>query len=158
VETDRALRDRLVRLLRSEDAHVGLERALEGLPGEHRGVKPPGQPHTIWRLLEHLRVAQWDILEFSRRADHVSPPWPAGYWPAADAPASEAEWEGAIERYARDLDAFCALLRDPAVDLHTPFPWGSGQDLLREALVLADHQAYHLGQIVLLRQLLGSWR
>ena len=158
MEHEAALRERLVELLRSGDAHVDLERALEDLPPEQRGARPPGQPHTVWRLLEHLRIAQWDILEFSRGPDHVSPPWPAGYWPEGDAPASDAQWDEARERYERDLDAFGALLRDPASDLFAPFPWGSGQTLLREALVLADHQAYHVGQIVLLRQLLGSWR
>jgi uncharacterized damage-inducible protein DinB len=158
MEHEATLRERLVELLRSTHAHAGLEAALEGLPAEQRGARPPGQPHTVWRLFEHLRIAQWDILEFSRDASHVSPQWPAGYWPAADAPASEAEWDEARERYERDLEAFCALLRDPASDLFKPFPWGSGQNLLREALVLADHQAYHVGQIVLLRQLLGSWR
>ena len=158
MEHEGILRDRLVELLRSDHAHVDLEAALDGLPPEQRGACPPGQPHTIWRLLEHLRIAQWDILEFSRDAAHVSPGWPAGYWPEADAPGSEAEWDAARQRDERDLDAFCALLRDPAVDLFTPFPWGSGQNLLREALVLADHQAYHVGQVVLLRQLLGSWR
>ena len=158
MEHEAALRERLVEMLRSGDAHVGLDAALEDLPPEQRGARPPGQPHTVWRLLEHLRIAQWDILEFSRGPDHVSPPWPDGYWPDGDAPASDAQWDEARERYERDLDAFCALLRDPASDLFLAFAWGSGQDLLREALVLADHQAYHVGQIVLLRQLLGSWR
>jgi uncharacterized damage-inducible protein DinB len=157
MEPSDALRRQLASLLGSGDAHVTLDAALEGLTAADRGARPPGQPHTIWRLLEHLRIAQWDILEFSRDPRHASPAWPEGYWPAADAPRDEGEWRQCRERYAADLAAFRALVEDPAQDLFTPFPWGSGQTLLREALLLADHQAYHAGQIVLLRQLLGSW-
>jgi uncharacterized damage-inducible protein DinB len=152
-----ALRDQLAGLLGSAHAHVDLDGALAALPVEQRGARPPGQPHTVWRLLEHLRIAQWDILEFSRDPRHASPEWPSGYWPASDAPAGEQEWRQSRERYAADLAAFRGLLLDPGRDLFAVFPWGTGQTLLREALVLADHQAYHVGQIVSLRQLLGSW-
>jgi hypothetical protein len=151
------LREKLVRALSSGEAHVSLDAALAELPVAQRGERPPGQPHTIWRLLEHLRLAQWDILEFSRDPRHVSPPWPEGYWPPADGPASEEEWLQSRTRYEAELAAFCALLADPGRDLFAAFPWGTGQTLLREALLLADHQAYHVGQVVLLRQLLGSW-
>jgi uncharacterized damage-inducible protein DinB len=152
-----ALRRQLASLLGSGEAHVTLDAALEGLTAADRGARPPGQPHTIWRLLEHLRIAQWDILEFSRDQRHASPAWPEGYWPAEDSPRDDGEWRQCRGRYAADLAAFRALVEDPAQDLFAPFPWGSGQTLLREALLLADHQAYHVGQIVLLRQLLGSW-
>ena len=152
---------RLRRQLRDElgasHAHAGFEKAFAGLPPEHRGALVPGQPHTIWRLLEHLRLAQWDILEFSRGPEHRSPRWPEGYWPEADAPADDAEWERALAACRADLAAFCELLDDPRRDLHEPFSWGEGQTLLREALVILDHNAYHVGQVVLLRQILGSW-
>jgi uncharacterized damage-inducible protein DinB len=155
--TEASLRERLVWLLRSGEAHATLDAALEALPAEHRGTRAAGQPHTIWRLLEHLRIAQSDILEFSRGPAHVSPDWPQGYWPPEDAPAGEEAWLQTRRRYADDLEAFCRLVSDPSHDLFAALPWGDGQTLLREALLLADHQAYHVGQIVLLRQLLGSW-
>lgn len=151
-----AVRRLLIDQLRSPHAHATLRDALAGLPPEQRGARPAGQPHTPWRLLAHLRLAQWDIVEFSRGPEHVSPPFPDGYWPASDAPRA-GEWEEAIAAYERDLDAFAALLADPAIPLLTPFPWGDGQTLMREAQLIADHNAYHVGQIVMLRQLLGSW-
>ena len=124
---------------------------------QRRGERPAGQPHTLWRLLEHLRIAQWDILEFSRRADHVSPAWPDGYWPPEDGPPDDAAWEKSIEAVQRDREAFAELLADEGRDLFEPFAWGQGQTLLREALLIADHNAYHIGQMVTLRQLLGIW-
>jgi DinB superfamily len=152
-----ALRDHLRELLASPHAHVTLEQAISGLPVELRGAKPPGQPHTLWRLLEHMRLAQWDIVEFSRSADHKSPAWPEGYWPAGDFPPDDGAWDGAVRALHRDLESFVALVDDPGSDLFAPFPWGKGQTLLREALLIADHNAYHIGQMVTLRQLLGSW-
>lgn len=156
-EGDAALRRHLRELLTSPHAHVTLEQALAGLPPKMRGVQPPGQPHTLWRLVEHLRLAQWDILEFSRRADHRSPAWPEGYWPPAEAPPDETAWERSVQALRDDLEAFVGLLDDPQRDLMAPLPWGKGQTLLREALLIADHNAYHVGQMVTLRQLLGCW-
>lgn len=155
--SDALLRRQLVELLDFPHAHANFEQAVHGVPAEQRGERPPGQPHTLWRLLEHLRIAQWDILEFSRRADHVSPAWPDGYWPPEDGPPDDEAWEKSIEAVQRDREAFAELLADEGRDLFEPFAWGQGQTLLREALLIADHNAYHVGQMVTLRQLLGIW-
>lgn len=155
---DTTLRRHLVELLGSRNAHVDFDQAISGWPSELRGVRPEGHPHTAWQLLEHLRIAQWDILEFSRREDHVSPEWPAGYWPKREAPSSEADWEEAVAAFHADLRAMCALIEDPATDLLAALPWSEGgATVLREALLLADHNAYHIGQLVTLRRALGAW-
>ena len=156
-DQNRALRDHLLYLLRGGGAHVGFEKTVGGLPPELRGKKAPGLPHTIWQLLEHLRLAQWDILEFSRSRDHVSPDFPEGYWPQTEAPPDNAAWDRTLESFRQDLKAMQALVDDPATDLYAKIPWGDGQTLLREALLTADHNAYHLGQIVNVRQALGAW-
>jgi hypothetical protein len=154
---DQPLRDHLLELLRGGHAHLRLDKALADLPPDLRGAKAPGLPHTIWQLLEHLRLAQWDILEFSRDPKHVSPDWPAGYWPKTEAPADDAAWEKSLESFHRDLQAMQDLVADPKTDLVAKLPWGDGQTVLREAMMLADHNAYHLGQIVSVRQALGAW-
>ena len=128
---------------------------LDDWPPELRGVKPEGQPHTAWRLLEHLRLAQWDILEFSRNPEHVSPDWPEGYWPDTDGPPDDDAWDRTRAAFDADLEAMAALVEDPANDLFTPIPWGDGQTLLREALLVADHNAYHQGQLAVVRRLVG---
>jgi hypothetical protein len=156
-DQNRALRDHLLYLLRGGGAHVGFEKTVGGLPPELRGKKAPGLPHTIWQLLEHLRLAQWDILEFSRSRDHVSPDFPAGYWPKTEAPPDNAAWERSLEAFRKDLKAMQDLVDDPKTDLYAKIPWGDGQTILREALLVADHNAYHLGQIVNVRQALGAW-
>jgi hypothetical protein len=156
-DPNRALRDHLLYLLRGGGAHVAFEKALAGLPAELRGKKAPGLPHTAWQLLEHLRLAQWDILEFSRTRDHVSPDFPAGYWPQTEAPPDETAWDRSLESFRKDLKALQDLVDDPATDLYAKIPWGDGQTILREALLTADHNAYHLGQIVNVRQALGAW-
>jgi hypothetical protein len=156
-EKNQELRDHLVYLLRKDGAHAGFEKTLAGLPAELRGKKAPGLPHTVWQLLEHLRLAQWDILEFSRDRDHVSPEWPQGYWPKTEAPPDGATWDRTIEAFRKDLQAMADLVNDPATDLYAKIPWGDGQTILREALLVADHNAYHLGQIVSVRQALGAW-
>lgn len=155
---DRALRKHLVDLLRGGNAHVDFERAVRGLPARLRGARTPKVPFTPWRLLEHMRIAQWDILEFSRDAKHVSPDWPKGYWPTGDAPPSARAWEGSVAGFRRDLAAMEALVKNPATDLFARIPHGTGQTILREALLVADHNAYHLGQFLLLRRLLGAWK
>jgi DinB superfamily len=154
---DSALRHHLLDLLAGHHAHLDFDAAVEDLPPELRGVRPPGLAHSPWELLEHLRLAQWDILEFSRDREHVSPPWPAGYWPEAPAPPGEEAWETSVEAFRADLAAMCERVENPASDLFTPFPWGDGQTLLREALLVADHNAYHLGQLVDARRALGAW-
>lgn len=156
----RALRDHLVDLLSEGHAHATLEDAISDLPAELRGVKPPGQPFTPWRLLEHIRISQWDIVEFTKSAKHVSPKWPVGYWPppGTDAPPDAAAWDKSIAQLEHDLRAMQQIVRDPKTDLFARIPHGTGQTVLREALVLADHNAYHTGQLVLLRRLLGAWK
>ena len=124
-------------------------------PRRLRGAKPQGLPHTPWRLLEHMRIAQWDILRFSIDPAHVSPEFPAGYWPAGDAPPDAAAWDQAVAAFRADLKAMMDLVANPATDLFAPIAHGQGQTILREALLVADHNAYHLGQLVTVRRLLG---
>jgi len=152
-----SLREHLLDLLNGGGAHLTFDKATAGLPAELRGAKPPGVPHTPWRLLEHLRIAQWDILEFTRDPHHVSPPWPEGYWPPGDAPPDDGAWDRSVAAFRADLRAMQDLVADPATDLFTPLPHGEGQTTLREALLVADHNAYHLGQLVVVRRLLGAW-
>jgi len=153
-----SLRRHLVELLEGRNAHVDLPGALAGLPPKLRGAKPEGAPHTAWQLLEHIRLAQWDILGFSRNPKHVSPAWPAGYWPKTAAPPTTEAWNKSIKQVRADLKSMAKLVTDKKNDLFAAFPWGDGQTLLREALLVADHNAYHVGQIVLLRRLLGCWK
>ena len=149
------IRKQLVELLRSGYAHVGFEQVVRAFPPERRGSRPPGAPHTAWQLLEHMRIAQWDILEFSRDSKHQSPKWPDGYWPKPDAPPDDRAWNHSIDQFEADLKAFEALIKDKARDLFEPFPHGDGQNLLREALTLADHNSYHLGQLAFLLKQFG---
>ncbi|MCG8511436.1 MAG: DinB family protein [Rhodospirillales bacterium] len=151
------LRDHILWLLRGGHAHIGFDDAIADLPVELRGQTPPGLPHSPWRLVEHIRIAQWDILEFSRRADHVSPDFPEGYWPQGDAPSDADAWDASVTAFQQDAEQMQALIADPQNDLLAPFPWGSGQTLLREALLIADHNAYHIGQLVAVRRALGVW-
>jgi uncharacterized damage-inducible protein DinB len=152
-----SLREHLLYLLKGGGAHLDFDKAITGLPAKLRGAKAPGVPHTPWRLLEHLRIAQQDILEFTRNPRHVSPPWPEGYWPAGDAPPDDEAWDRSAAAFRADLRAMEDLVADRATDLFTPLPHGKGQTALREALLIADHNAYHLGQLVVVRRLLGAW-
>ena len=154
---DSVLRKQLIELLRGGQAHATLDEAIDGIPFEQAGTRPEGSPHSPWELLVHLRIAQEDILKFSQSADHKSPPWPRGYWPSQTGPANQAEWDGCVRALHEDLAAFEAMIEDPEQDLFRPFPWGEGQTLLREALLIADHNAYHGGQLVLVRRLLRAW-
>lgn len=151
------LREQLLWLLRGGDAHIRFEEAVAELPSALRGRAPTDIPHTPWRLLEHLRIAQLDILEFSHNPDHVSPPFPDGYWPEQDAPPTTESWDESVAAFQRDAERFQALIANPGRDLFAAFPWGDGQTLLREALLLADHNAYHLGQLISVRRALGAW-
>jgi hypothetical protein len=154
---EKALREHLRQALDSHEAHVARKKALEGVPAKYRGVRAPGAPHSLWELLEHMRIATWDILEFSRDAKHKSPDWPGGYWPGKPGPPDAGAWSESIKALDRDLGAMGKLLTDRNTDLTAPIAGGSGQTLLREALLIADHNAYHLGQFVLVRKLLGCW-
>ena len=155
-EKDRSLREHLLYLLRGGGAHLDFEKAVEGFPEELFNARPAGAPHTPWQVLEHLRLAQWDILEFSRDAAHVSPPWPEGYWPDPAQEADAAAWRASVEAFRRDLRAMEELVADDTRDLYAPLAHGTGQTLLREALLVADHNAYHLGALVALRKTLES--
>lgn len=154
----KALRDHLLWLLRGGHAHVFFDRAVAGLPVRFRGMKPAGLPYSSWMLVEHMRLAQWDILEFSRKPRHVSPKWPEGYWPKTAAPPDPSAWRKTVAGFQRDLGAMIALVKNPSTDLYEKIPHGDGQTILREALLLADHNAYHLGQLIVVRRMLGAWK
>jgi DinB superfamily len=155
---DSSIRQHVLYVLKGGGAHAKFEDVMGDFPAKLRGKKVSGLPYSAWMVLEHIRIAQWDIWEFSRNRKHVSPDWPAGYWPAGDAPPSAAAWVGSIRRFQKDLKAMQALVTNPKTDLYAPLPWGDGQTVLREALLVADHNAYHLGQLVTLRRLLGAWK
>ncbi|HEX5706359.1 MAG TPA: DinB family protein [Pyrinomonadaceae bacterium] len=150
---DQALREHLLYLLGGGGAHLDFESVVADFPRELVNRTVPGVPYTPWQLLEHMRLAQWDILEFSRDAAHVSPPWPEGYWPSAS-DAVEGAWDKSVERFRADLAEMQALVADEGVDLLARIPHGDGQTILREALLVADHNAYHLGALVALRRAL----
>lgn len=154
---DKALREQLAKLLDGGKTHAGWRDVLADMPPQLRGVKPEGAPHTLWQLLEHMRIAQWDILEFSRNPKHVSPQFPEGYWPATEAPPDSAAWQKSVESFGRDLAEIRKLVTDSRTNLFKRIAHGQGQTILREALLAADHNAYHLGQIALMRKALGAW-
>jgi hypothetical protein len=158
MQNDKLLRQHLVKLLRGGDAHVDFDAVVKGFPAALYGKKPEGAEHSAWQLLEHMRIAQWDILEFSRDAGHVSPEWPAGYWPRTAAPPDDEAWNRSVDGFRNDIEAFCGLISDETTDLFAKIPHGDGQTILREVLVAADHNAYHLGQLLLVRRLLGAWK
>ena len=152
---DKSLRDHLLYLLKGGGAHIGFDDAMGDWTLQLAGVIVANFPHTAWMLLEHMRLAQWDILDFSRDSKHVSPPWPEGYWPASATPPDEKAWTASMSAFKKDLRTMERLVSDRRVDLYAPIPWGDGQTILREALLLADHNAYHLGQLVMLRKSIG---
>ena len=145
------LREHLLELLEGKSAHIDLETAVRGFPTRHINTRIAHSPHSAWDLLEHIRIAQWDILEFSRDAEHVSPDWPAGYWPTEE--GSTADWNASVEQILRDLQSMRDLVSDPATDLYAAIPHGTGQTILREAMLVADHNSYHVGQLMLLRRI-----
>lgn len=153
-----SVREHVRSLLRGGNAHVDFEKSIASFPAEMRGSKPAGLPFSAWGLLEHMRIAQWDILEFSRDPKHVSPSWPEGYWPSSDAVPSDEAWDRSVAAFRADQKAMEQLVADSKTDLHAKIPHGEGQTILREALLVADHNAYHLGQLVMLRRLLGAWQ
>lgn len=153
------LRKQLLTLLRGGEAHTDFEAAIRDFPAELRGTVPEGLPYSAWQLLEHMRIAQRDILNFSAPPTGGYHPlkWPDAYWPESPEPPSAQAWEQTIAAIRKDREHFEALLQKPEADLFKPFRWGSGQNLLREALLVADHNAYHLGELIVLRRLLGAW-
>jgi len=154
---DKALRQHIRSLLKGGNAHADFDAVFKDLPVELRGKRPKGAEHSLWEVLEHLRIAQWDILEFSRNPKHKSPDFPEGYWARAAAPPDEKAWNKSLQSFRADLQAMCELVEDESTDLFAKIPHGDGQTILREALLVADHNAYHLGEAVLLRRLLGAW-
>lgn len=155
---DALLRQHLVTLLTQSHAHANFDAAVKDFPPELRGKRPRGAQYSAWELLEHLRIAQWDILEFSRDPSHQSPTWPEGYWPAKPAPPDDKAWDKSVRAFRKALKAMCDLVGDESIDLYAKIPQGDGQTILREALLVADHNAYHIGQLILLRRLLGAWK
>jgi uncharacterized damage-inducible protein DinB len=155
--SDSALRAHLIELMQMGHAHLKPEAAFAGLPFGQWGRRPTGAPHTAWQLLEHLRFTQHDILEFSRNPDYDEPTWPDDYWPKEDAPADQAALTRSLAEFAADAKAMEALVEDAKTDLFAKIPWGNGQTILREAMLVADHNAYHLGQLIVVRELLGQW-
>ena len=157
-KNDLSLREQVLYLLAGGGAHVSFDDAIAGLPGDKRGEKPAGMNHSVWELVEHIRIAQWDILEFSRDRKHKSPAWPEGYWPAKGKAPNTAQWNASVKKIRADLKGMQALVKNPKTDLFAKIPWGDGQTILREALLIADHNAYHLAQIVDARRLLRVWK
>ena len=146
----------LIKLLKGGSAHASFEHALDGLPAELRGVKPDNLPYSIWQLVEHIRIAQWDMLKFSEHKKHESPEWPEGYWVKDIAPKDNAEWENSLKQIKEELNEFIDLLQNG--DIYKAIPHGDGQSILREALQIADHTAYHTAEIIVIRRLLGDWK
>ena len=157
-KNDKALRQHVVKLLKGRDAHADFEAAIKDFPVELRGKTPKGAEHSAWELLEHLRIAQWDILDFSRNPEYKAREWPREYWPETQAPPNANAWTKSVKAFQKDLQTMCDLVVDEKTDLFAKIPHGDGQTILREALVAADHNAYHLGEMVLLRRLLGAWK
>jgi hypothetical protein len=151
------LREQLVELIRRGNAHATFQEATQNMSLSNIGIKPFELPYSIWMLVEHIRTTQWDILNFSRNPSYKYPNWPDDFWPKENAPASLQLWEKSLKKYKHDRDVFIALILNPDNDLYKPFPYGEGQTLLREALLIADHTSYHIGQIILLRRLIDDW-
>jgi hypothetical protein len=154
---DGALREHLTTLLNWHDAHADFDTAVADLPAAARGRTPAGAPYSPWQLLEHIRIAQHDILDFCTNPSYVAMEWPDDYWPAGAAPPGEDAWGASIAACVHDREALQAMVRDSRIDLFATIPHGSGQTYLREVLLVADHTAYHLGQLVAVRKLLGVW-
>lgn len=154
----RQLRTQLADLLKSKNAHINFDRSIRDLPPEKRSVRPAGLPYSVWDLVEHIRIAQWDIVEFCINPKHVSPKWPAEYWPNGPDSYSDELWDKSISSVQHDLKRMIDWVEDENSDLFTPFPHGDGQNLLREAMLVADHNACHIGQIIVVRRLLNEWK
>jgi hypothetical protein len=153
---DTAVREHLLYLMRGGGAHLSFEDLVADFPAEKCGQKLEGLPYTPWQVLEHMRIAQWDILEFSRDKNHTSPDFPVGYWPKKDDPGTPEQWDESVEKFRADMKAFEQLVADPDSELFANIPHGEGQTILREALLAADHNAYHLGVLTVMRRMLDK--
>jgi len=157
-DSTRAIRDLLERVLDWEDAHVGFDKAVDGIPPDRRGARAAGFEHSPWELIEHIRIAQDDILEFCLTAKYKAKKWPDDYWPKSPAPRDGAAWTSAIAAFRRDRKALQQLAADKTIDLFATIPHGTGQTYLREILLVADHTSYHVGEFAILRQVLNNWK
>jgi hypothetical protein len=155
---DRDVREHVRKMLAWDDAHVGFEKAVNGIPAELRGRRPDGAPYSAWELLEHLRRSQRDILDFCVSPQYDELSWPADYWPAASEPPTPGAWDASVSQFLDDRRALQELAVNPSIDLAARVPNGDGQTYLRELLLLADHTAYHLGELIVVRRLLGEWK
>ena len=157
-DCDASLRQHLINLLTAGHAHADFDTAIRNIPPALRGKRPKGAAHSPWEVLEHMRIAQWDIVEFSRDPRHKSPDWPVGYWPGSPVPPDAKAWDKSVRAFRKDLKATCDLVADQTTDLYARIPHGNGQTILREALLVADHNSYHLGEVIVVRRLLGCWK
>jgi hypothetical protein len=158
MNTDQSLRKHLIEVLDGGHAHATFDQVVEDFPAKLRGEIPIGLPHSAWMLLEHMRLAQWDILDFSVSSKYKAMKWPAEYWPKTAVPPSASAWDKSVKSFREDLSGMKKLVSDPKTDLFAKIPWGKGQTILREALLVADHNAHHLGQLIDVRRLLGIWK
>ena len=157
MDPDKVVPDQLLSFLRGGNAHLTFDQSVADFPPDHINVQPPNISYTPWHLLEHIRIAQGDILEFIRDPDHVSPRWPEGYWPPSGAKADEAKWGKTTAGFHADLQALQDMIQDPATDLYAPIPHAREYTVFREILLVADHNAYHIGEFAILRQVMGIW-
>lgn len=157
MDMDTIVREELRAHLQGGNAHMTFDEAVANFPREQMNTKPSHVPYTPWQLLEHIRMAQWDILEFIRNPQYVSPPWPEGYWPAESVQVDEVAWEKTLVSFRADLQSLLVMVSDPQVNLYTPIPHGHGQNILREILVVADHNAYHISEFATFRQVMVTW-
>jgi hypothetical protein len=153
---EEVLREHLIKLLQGNEAHMSYEDALSEFPLEFRDSNVDGFPNTPWKILEHMRIAQWDILQFSMDPEHISPKFPDGYWPKEETPPNKNAWENSVSLFFKDLQKMKDLIADSSTDLFAPIPHGTGKTILREALLVADHNAYHLGQLIMMKRYLGK--
>jgi hypothetical protein len=158
MNTDQSLRNHLIELLDGAQAHATFDNVIADFPAKARGETPKGLPHSAWMLLEHMRLSQWDIFDFSRNPKYKPLKWPDNYWPNSASPADTKAWDNSVKSYHEDLDAMKDLVRDAKTDLFAQIPWGEGQTILREALLVADHNSHHLAQLIDVRRLLGIWK
>ena len=157
MDRDRRLRDQLIGLLREGNAHMPFAEAVADFPDALINARPPNVPYTFWHLIEHLRLTQADILVYVTRTDYEEPEWPREYWPAPEAQATKADWDASVAAFRRDLDALVAIVADERTDLFATVPSNDEHTFLREALIVADHNAYHVGELAILRQVVDGW-
>lgn len=157
MKKDKALREDLTNLLTEAHAHASFDDAVKDLPANLRGKRPAALPHSPWELLEHLRIAQWDIIEYALNPKHESPEFPSGYWPKSPEPPDNKAWDNSLATFRKDLQTLLSKIKDPATDVLAPIPHAKNQSLLNKTLLVADHNSYHIGQLIIVRRLLGAW-